>query len=118
MESYDLLYIDDEQLNLDLFRINFSKDFKVLTIDSPLKALEVIKNSNFKVIISDYKMPDMNGLELIGEIKKQHPDVPCIILSGYVETDVHANKEILYKYLTKPWKKSELIDIFNNAINN
>lgn len=118
MESYDLLYIDDEQLNLELFRINFSKNFKVLTIDSPLKALEIIKNSSFKVIVSDYKMPDMNGMELINEIKKDNPTVPCIILSGFVESDIATNKDMLFKYLTKPWKKSELIAVFNDAMNN
>jgi DNA-binding NtrC family response regulator len=112
-----LLFVDDEEINLLLFKMSFSGHYKIITTDSPLKALDMIKENDIKVVISDYKMPNMNGMELIREIKKLKPEIICVILSGYFETEVSIEREMIYKYVMKPWDKIDLIKIVNSAFN-
>ena len=115
IEEDILLYVDDEEINLELFEMGFSKYFKIVTVDSPLDALEIVRNSDIKIVISDYKMPLMNGMELIQEIKKIKPQTICMIMSAYVESEVVTDKTLLFKYLMKPWKKDEVIEVINTA---
>lgn len=112
-----LLFVDDEEINLLLFKMSFSGHFNIMTTDSPLKALEMIKDNDIRLVITDYKMPIMNGMELILEIKKLKPKIICVILSGYFEADVIVEKEMIYKYVMKPWDKIDLIKIVDSAFN-
>jgi len=105
MLSFDektILYVDDEEINLSLFKMNFSRSFNILTCNTPIKALEILKERKIKLLISDFKMPDMNGMELIKNVKKNNPEIICIILSGYLESDVSTDKKLLYRYIMKP----------------
>jgi YesN/AraC family two-component response regulator len=112
-----LLFVDVEEINLLLFKMSFSGHFNIMTTDSPLKALEMIKDNDIRVVITDYKMPNMNGMELILEIKKLKPKIICVILSGYFEAEVAIEKEMIYKYVMKPWDKIDLIKIVDSAFN-
>jgi len=112
-----LLFVDDEEINLLLFKMSFSGHYNIITTDSPLKALEMIKENNIRVVITDYKMPVMNGMDLILEIKKTKPEIIFIILSGYFEAEVNLEKEMIYKYVMKPWDKIEFIKIVDSAFN-
>jgi len=106
-----VLYVDDEITNLQLFDFSFRKLFSVVTCLSPLEALEKVKSEQFHVVISDYKMPEMNGMQLISEIKRLYPEMPCVILSGYIESEVVTDKDLLYRFIIKPWRKSDLANI-------
>lgn len=114
-----ILYVDDEIINLELFKINFEDDFHVLTAESGLEGLEIIeKNQDIFVIISDLKMPGMNGLDFISKAKHINPDFICIMLTAFAETDVMLkaiNEELIYRYLLKPWNRKELLNIINTA---
>jgi CheY-like chemotaxis protein len=68
-----ILYVDDEHINLELFKINFRNDYQVLTADSAQKGLELISSDAVNVVISDLKMPGMNGIEFIERIKQNPP---------------------------------------------
>jgi DNA-binding NtrC family response regulator len=106
-----IIYIDDEFLNLELFRINLQNHYDVVVTESPLEALKIIDKENIDVIITDYKMPDMNGMELIIKVKKEiRPGAVCMILSGYLEGDVSTDNSLVYKYIMKPYKKQQMID--------
>lgn len=115
----NVLYVDDETINLELFRINFEDDFDVITAESGDEALSILKSTeDIVVIISDLKMPGMNGLELISKIKSVSPEKVCIMLTAYAETDVMMkaiNQELIFRYLLKPWKRNELLQVINNA---
>jgi two-component system, response regulator, stage 0 sporulation protein F len=79
-----VLYVDDEFLNLELFELNFSEKFKVLLAEDGAKGLEILQNnSSVKVVIADYKMPGMNGMEFIHIAKHLYPDTKFSILTGY-----------------------------------
>lgn len=117
-EIKNILYVDDERINLELFRINFKSDYNVITINSAVKGLEVLQNEDIKVIISDLKMPEMNGIEFIEKIKSQTPEKVCILLTAYIEPDVMLkaiNQELVFRYVTKPWNKKDLQSIIELA---
>ena len=111
-----ILYIDDEFLNLELFRINLKREYEVIIVESPIKALEIIGSEKIDVIITDYKMPEMNGMELIRKVKNEiRPGAVCMILSGYLEGDVETDQSLVYKYIMKPYKKQQMIDYIESA---
>jgi two-component system sensor histidine kinase/response regulator len=113
-----ILYVDDELINLELFRINFEDDYNVITAESGNEALSILASNYIPVIVSDLKMPGMNGLELISKIKGQSPEKICIMLTAYAETDVMlkaVNEELIFRYLLKPWRKTELMQVIHNA---
>lgn len=113
-----VLYVDDEVINLELFKINFRNEFEIFIADSAQKGLEILKDEEIDVIISDLKMPHMNGMELIERIKKENPEKICILLTAFMESDVMLraiNEELVYRYIMKPWKKDELREIINSA---
>jgi CheY-like chemotaxis protein len=119
MEKKILLYVDDERVNLELFRLNFSKEYDVRIALSANEGLSILREHNIDVIISDLRMPEMNGFEFIKEIKKDNPGKICIILSAYLEEEDIKNsisEGLIFSYLTKPWKKPEVKRVIEDAI--
>ncbi len=109
--KYEVLYVDDEEVNLRGFKANFRKFFKVHTSTSPSEAIEILKDNEIQVIITDQRMPEMTGTEFLEKILPDHPDVIKIILTGF--TDIAAiqdgiNRCGIYKYITKPWDFDEM----------
>lgn len=106
-----VIYIDDETINLELFRINLRNHFEITVSDSPVKALEIIDKERIDVIVTDYKMPVMNGMELIKNVKdKINPQAVCILLSGYVESELDIDKSKVFLFIKKPYQKTEMIN--------
>jgi two-component system response regulator (stage 0 sporulation protein F) len=107
-----LLYVDDEPMNLRLFAINFKNKFNVITSESPYEGLAMLKlHPKIDVVISDMKMPGMNGTEFIRAAKNDFPDLTFFILTGFDITDeiAQAMKEgIICKYFRKPFNIKEV----------
>ncbi len=116
MYNNSVLYVDDEEINLDLFLINFTQEFTVYTAESPQEGLEIIKKENIAVLITDFKMPNINGLEFVEMIKKDYPNLVCIMLSGFAESRVAQNSEHVFEYIMKPYKKDEMRSAVNAAL--
>lgn len=116
-----ILYVDDEVINTQLFRIAFSKTFHILIADSGMEGLEILrKNPDTKFVISDMKMPIMNGLEFIYEIKRINSQLPCMLLSGYHKTPeiIEAlNNGSIVAYMTKPFNKPKIEDLIEEHLN-
>jgi len=113
-----ILYVDDEPINVELFRLNFEKEYKVFTALSAIEGLELMKDDDINVIISDLKMPVMNGMEFIEEIKRSSPKKICLILTAYTEPDIiikGLNEETVFRYMVKPWKKNDLKKAIEDA---
>lgn len=113
-----VLYIDDESINLNLFGISFRKDFQIYNSLSPIEAIDIYKENNIDVVVTDLKMPVMDGIELIKEIKKIKPTQKCILLTAYYEPHLLDKPElssIIHKYVIKPFKKNELREIIVEA---
>jgi YesN/AraC family two-component response regulator len=104
-----LIYIDDELINLELFKLNFRNLYEVFLCSTPQDAPEIISRENIRLVITDYKMPGMNGMELVEIIKSQDPERICMILSGYPESDVVTDKSKISMYILKPYRREEMI---------
>lgn len=115
-----ILYVDDEVINLELLQLTFMDDFKVITALSAREGLDQLeKDPDIHVVISDLKMPEMNGLDFIKVVKNQDPGKICMILTGFMESDVILegfNKELIFRYLMKPWKRDHLKETILEAL--
>ena len=115
-----ILYVDDEELNITVFQLTFSKYFEVITADSGKKGVEIFQNDpDIKFVISDMKMPEMNGLEFIRKIKNECQHIPCSILSGYQQSpeilSALNNGEIV-GYQLKPFNKGAVEQLIKEHI--
>lgn len=118
MLSEKILYVDDELINLQLFKFNFQKDFNLFLASSGKEALDILEKEPIQVIISDLKMPGMNGIELIKTIKKKDPEKICMMLSAYYISeakDMGLEESLLYKYIVKPWSKADIVTTLNEV---
>lgn len=121
MKTGMIVVVDDEQVVTSalkmLFRVEGFTNGKFF--NNPLEALEFLKNNEPDVIVSDVKMPEMNGVEFLTEAKKLYPDVSKILLTGYADKEnaIQAINEVgIYKYLEKPWDNDDLIITIKNGI--
>jgi two-component system NtrC family sensor kinase len=116
-----ILYVDDEAINLELLQLTFMNELDVLTATSAVEGLNVLeKNPDIHVVISDLKMPVMNGLDFIKEIKSRNQEKVCMLLTGFMESEIMLegfNKELIFRYLMKPWNRDELIATIREAFN-
>jgi CheY-like chemotaxis protein len=107
-----LLVVDDEQDNLDLLYRTFRKDFLVFRADSGFSALKILEQEGeMAAIISDQRMPEMNGTEFLSRTVSDFPDTMRIVLTGYTDiTDLieAINSGQVHKYITKPWEPEHL----------
>ncbi|MFQ3580109.1 MAG: response regulator [Bacteroidales bacterium] len=121
MTKYKILYVDDEPINLELFNVIFNNDYEIYTCTSAQEGLQILNNKDISLVISDYKMPEMNGIEFIKRIKEANANIFCILLSAYSQTEMIQNKEsidLLYAYIQKPWEKEILKQLIDKALIN
>ncbi len=115
----NILYIDDERENLTGFRYVFKRYFNVHTASSAKEGLKILKQVPVKVLISDQRMPETTGVELLEEVATNYPEIYRIILTGYTEVAdiINAiNKGKVFQFIRKPWDKDEVKVIIDNAI--
>ena len=106
-----LLVVDDESDIVESLRETFSRHFEIYHSTSAKDALEQFKEHAPRLIISDQRMPEMTGIELLSRIKEINPDTIRILLTGYSDINVVVqalNDELLWKYVAKPWDHEEL----------
>ncbi len=119
LDKLKLMVVDDELDNLDLLYRTFWKDFTVYRANNASEALAVLeKEGEMAVIISDQRMPDMNGSELLSLTVERFPDTIRILLTGFTDVEdlVDAiNSGRVFKYITKPWNPNQLQLLVNQA---
>ena len=114
-----LLLVDDEPGILSSLKRLFRREgYKILTAADGLEGLELLANNVVDVVISDARMPEMDGGEFLGKVREMYPDVVRMMLSGY--TDLKAvttavNRGELFAFLTKPWDDTELMETIRDA---
>ena len=114
-----VLIVDDEINILKSMRRMFKQaGYEVFTAESGLEGLALLADESIQVILSDFRMPVMNGGEFLAQVKINRPDVVSLILSGYADFDsvlAVMNQGSAFKFLTKPWDNQVLLQEIANA---
>ncbi len=114
-----VLFVDDEKQILIALRALFRSQYHVLIASNGVEALEVIRREPVQVIVSDQRMPQMLGHELLREVKNLSPSTIRLLLTGYADISaiVRAiNEGEVFRFINKPWDNDEIRSIVGNAV--
>jgi DNA-binding NtrC family response regulator len=118
--SARILVIDDEVDMLSLIRLILTEktDYEIITTNNPLEVSNLLNEKKFDVIITDLKMPIMDGLDVVDAIRKQDALVPIIIITAYgsIESAEEAVKKGAFDYITKPFRQEQLLISLKRAL--
>ena len=110
-----ILFVDDEKQILDALRRTFyGLGYNIFFAESGEEALNILANNDINLLISDIRMPNMNGYQLLEQVKAKYPSIIKVVLSGYADEHLllkMQNMTLAKRYLNKPWKNQELIRI-------
>ncbi len=119
-EAPKVLFVDDEENVLRaLKRLFLDEPYEFFTALSGREGLELIKEHDFAVIVSDQRMPEMSGAEFLGQAKEIQPEAIRIVLTGYADVNAAIdaiNQGGAYRYITKPWNDADLILMVRDAV--
>ncbi|MEZ4280655.1 MAG: response regulator [Myxococcota bacterium] len=112
MQDHTVLFVDDEVNILKaLQRLLRHEPIQVLTASTPADAFDLIDRYEPQVVVSDQRMPRMNGVDFLSSVRERHGDVVRMMLTGYTDMTVAVeaiNKGEIYRLITKPWNDDEL----------
>ena len=114
-----ILVLDDERSLCELLKVVFQKEgYEVLTTPSAKKAIEIAQGDDIDVVVSDIKLPEMNGLEVLKRLRKIKPELPVLMITAYgtIKEAVEALKMGAYDYIIKPFDVEELKVIVAKAL--
>jgi two-component system, NtrC family, response regulator len=114
-----ILIVDDEKnYPLVLSAVLQDEGFETLTANSGSEALDIIENSDVDLVLTDMKMPQMDGIELLARIKAKNPELPVMMMTAYgtVEKAVEAMQKGAYNYILKPFDNEQMILYVNKAM--
>jgi len=116
-----IIIVDDEEMILTSLGslISLETTHNVKTFTSAVEALEFIKTNDIDIVISDYLMPEIDGITFLAKVREIRPDVPRIILTGYADKEnaIKAINEVgLFQYIEKPWDNDDLLIIIRNGL--
>jgi two-component system, response regulator, stage 0 sporulation protein F len=115
-----ILIVDDEEgLREGLSRLLENEGYTVLSAENGEQALEILQNAHIDLVLTDMRMPGMDGIELLKKIHERHGEIGVIILTGYgqIETYIEAMNFGAIEYVSKPFKVNELKFIVNKVLN-
>ncbi|MBI4550690.1 MAG: response regulator [Candidatus Latescibacteria bacterium] len=120
-ESPILVIVDDEDMVLSSLSafLKLETSYAVIPFTSAKAALQYVQDARVDLVISDYLMPEMDGITFLAHVRKLKPEVPRIILTGYADKEnaIRAINEVgLYQYIEKPWENDDLLIIIRNGL--
>jgi len=110
-QKHSILYVDDELVNLNVFKATFRQDYNIFTANSAQEAMEILRQQPIALIISDQRMPKITGVEFLKWTLADYPHTIRIILTGFSDTEAiitAINECDIYRYITKPWETEEM----------
>lgn len=117
--KFNILYVDDEVSNLNVFKNTFRRDYNIYTAESAKKGIEILEEEKIDLILTDQRMPEMTGVEFLKKIISKYPEPNRILITAY--TDFGALKEAvneakIFQYIQKPWDEKNIKKTINNAL--
>ncbi len=120
MHKHKILLIDDEQPILNaLTRVFHNSSYELFTATSAEQALGFLERNNIDLIICDYQLGGMNGIDFLENISKDNPDIINILLTAHADLDMAIdaiNRAVLYKFIMKPWNDNNLLITVRRAL--
>lgn len=116
-----ILILDDEEMVLTSLSsfLELETDYHVVTFNSAKEALTFVKENGVDLVISDYLMPDMDGISFLAKVKEIDPQATRIILTGYADKEnaIKAINDVgLFQYIEKPWDNNDLKIVIRNGL--
>lgn len=114
-----ILYLDDDIQNLNSFKANMRDSFHILTANTPVEAYNLIHENDIQMVITDQRMPSMNGSEFLETMAKEFPNIQRYLLTGVADwkSVVEAvNKGKVSKIVTKPFDFNELRNVITEGL--
>jgi len=121
MERESVLIVDDEEMVLTSLStyLTLESDYEVVTFTSARQALTHLEQTEVGLIISDFLMPEMDGITFLTRARALRPDAPRVLLTGYADKEnaIKAINQVgLYQYVEKPWDNDDLRLIIRNGL--
>jgi DNA-binding NtrC family response regulator len=115
-----ILIVDDEpdMLKLLSMMLRDKTGYQISTTNNPLEAVELAKQGGYALVITDLKMPGLDGIELLDAIKKEDPDIPVIFITAYatVESATEAIQKGGFDFISKPFRKEQILFTIDRAM--
>jgi len=115
-----ILFVDDETNILNSLRRLFRPlNYKILIAESGVEALALLENEPVDLVISDMRMPQMDGAQLLEQVRAKWPNILRILLTGYADvgsTIAAINKGEIYRYIAKPWDDNDIVLVVRHAL--
>ncbi|MDQ7786059.1 MAG: response regulator [Thermodesulfovibrionales bacterium] len=115
-----ILVVDDEpdMLKLLSMMLRDKTGYEVTTTNNPIEAVELAKQGVFALVITDLKMPGLDGIELLDAVKKDNPDIPVIFITAYatVESATEAIQKGGFDFISKPFRKEQILFTIDRAM--
>ena len=114
-----ILYVDDEEENLQGFNYLLRREFNVYMASSAKEGLEILRNNEIKVVLTDQRMPEVNGIEFLEQVLTEFPDIIRIIVTAYSDSDTilqAINQGKVFHFVTKPWNNTEIKNIIKRSL--
>ena len=120
-EKSTIIIVDDEEMVLTSLSsfLNLETEYDVKTFTSAQEALDYIKDGRCDLVISDYLMPEMDGISFLAQVRELKPSVPRIILTGYADKEnaIKAINDVgLFQYIEKPWDNDDILIVLRNGL--
>jgi two-component system sensor histidine kinase/response regulator len=113
-----VLYVDDERANRIVFEQSLKSDFLIKTVDGAKAALEHLESNEVAVLVTDIRMPEVDGLELLRIAKEKYPTTLRMVITAFSDVDPilrAINEGLVARYIVKPWHREELIQVLRWA---
>jgi DNA-binding NtrC family response regulator len=115
-----LLIVDDEPDMLKLLGmiLRDKTKYEIITTNNPVEALDLVKRGGYDLVITDLKMPGLDGIEMLDAVKNYDVDIPVIMMTAYgtIETAEEALRKGAFDFITKPFRKEQILFTIEKAL--
>lgn len=117
--KYNILYVDDELSNLNIFKNTFRREYTVFTALNAKEGLDILQSEKIDLVLTDQRMPEMNGVDFLKHVLSQYPDLNRILITAYTDFDAiknAINDAQIFQYIQKPWSEEKLRSTIEKAL--
>lgn len=119
LKKYTILYVDDEESNLRIFKNTFRRDYNILTALSGEEGLNLLQNQQVDLILTDQRMPGISGVDFLKKAIGKFPGLNRILVTAYTDYDVlrdAVNELNIFQYIEKPWREDDIKLTIDSAL--